>query len=265
MITYKPRRVSFEDNKTPVMYNSEIDELAHAILSDYNPELLRQPSRINAEHFLEQYLGANIQFHDIYNDEPGYPILALTTFTQGAVRIFDQENERISTVVVPERTVIIDNSILEKGKEGLALFTQLHEGGHLVLHWNVFADEDDREGVVDTTEAAIFCRRESIENSNTSKDIRSVKEWQEHQADYFAAAIAMPNATFRPLVNRFLRDNNVYKGYIRLGIDPDLDILAHDILPEYISETYGVSKRAARIKLRKSKFVAATGAKQLYF
>jgi len=35
---------------------------------------------------------------------------------------------------VNEKTIIIDNSVMEEGKEGLALFTGLHEGGHLWMH-----------------------------------------------------------------------------------------------------------------------------------
>jgi hypothetical protein len=66
----------------------------------------------------------------------------------------------------------------------------------------------------------------------------------------------MPNKTFRPFVNRLLRENGIYTGHIRIGRDSDLDIFAYDLLPEYISEAYGVSKRAARIKLRKTEFVS---------
>jgi len=61
--------------------------------------------------------------------------------------------------------------------------------------------------------------------------------------------------TFRKFVNKLLRECGYYKGAIRLGRDADLDILANDIVPDAISDVYGVSKRAARIKLRKSGFV----------
>jgi Zn-dependent peptidase ImmA (M78 family) len=101
----------------------------------------------------------------------------------------------------------------------------------------------------------IACRRDNIESSGNAGKERSAADWREHHADYFAAAVAMPNATFRPFVNKLLRENGVFKGSIQHGSDADLDILADDLLPDYISETYGVSKRAARIKLRKAGFV----------
>jgi hypothetical protein len=53
-----------------------------------------------------------------------------------------------------------------------------------------------------------------------------------------------------------MREYDVWKGQIVLGQDDDLDILANDLLPERITEIYGVSKRAALIKLKKSGFVA---------
>jgi len=262
MITYKPQRLNREDNRTPVMYDREIDELAHAMLSDYMPELLREPGTLDAELFLEQYLEANIEFHDIFNKDPERPILAMTAFTKGAIKVFNREKERVTKKIVPARTVIIDNSVMEPGKEGLALFSALHEGGHLALHWNVFANDDDYEENR-SLDAIICCRRDTIESYGKSNKERTAEDWREHQADYFAAAIAMPNVTFRPFVTNLLRENNVYKGFITLGRDADLDILAMDLLPEYISETFGVSKKAARIKLRKCQFVL-NGNKKTY-
>jgi len=247
------------------MFDREIDELAHAILADYKPDLLREPGKINLEHFLEHYLGANVQFHDIYNDDPEHPILALTTFTEGSVNVFNREKECVSSIVVPARTIIIDNEVMDQGNEGFALFSGLHEGGHLTLHWNVFVDDNGiahgrkeatAYGRKDDTASVICCRRENIENYGFTKKERSPADWREHQADYYAAAIAMPNATFIPFVHQFFRDNEVYKGHIKMGYNPDLDILAHDLLPEYISEVYGVSRRAARIKLRKCGIVS---------
>ena len=40
-------------------------------------------------------------------------------------------------------------------------------------------------------------------------------------------------------------------------MNEDLDILGKDLLPEYISEVYGVSKRAAYNKLKTSNFIEA--------
>lgn len=45
------------------------------------------------------------------------------------------------------------------------------------------------------------------------KAIEHLKEWREHQADYFASAIAMPKATFVPLVPETLKANGINEEY----------------------------------------------------
>lgn len=50
---------------------------------------------------------------------------------------------------MPERAVIIDNAVMEPGKEGLALFSGLHEAGHIMMHWDVFRDMIQNEAYTD--------------------------------------------------------------------------------------------------------------------
>ena len=253
MVRLNPNRVDHRNHNTPILYDREIDALAHEILADYKPELLQEPGRINYQHFLESYLDMRIEFHDIYSEDPERPILAMTLFESGAIRVFDREEACISRVTLPGRTVIIDNAVMEPGRESLALFSGLHEAGHITMHWEVYTligEENWRDDLA----AIVCCRRENIESTKRSGQ-RTAADWREHHADYFAAAIAMPNATFIPFVHSVLRDAGFYKGAVTRGLDEDLDILADDILPDAISEVYGVSRRAAQIKLRKTGFV----------
>ncbi len=256
MVKFRPKQVNMQDRRTPVMYDREIDELVQAILADYNPKLLREPQKLDIEHFIENYLEAELQYYDIYSDDPEHPTLALTTFTDGFVEVFDREKNQITPIHFPARTVIIDNELMKSGQEPRLLFSGGHEAGHLVIHENVFVDED---GIPDKQSngfaSVIICRRDGIESFGNGKKKRSPADWREHQADYFAAAATMPNATFRPVVNTFLRQHGVYTPYITIGDSSDLNILAKTLLPDYISEIYGVSKSAALIKLRKSGFI----------
>ena len=258
MIKFYPRKVDSANNNSPIISNREIDEFALKVLADYKPGLLREPGKLNYQHFLESYLGMCIEYHDIYCDDPKRPILAMTAFQRGTINVFDEENEDIETIVIEENTVILDNYLLKPGKEALALFTGFHEGGHIMLHRGVYVGylSEDYEYIPDDgLSAVICCRRENVESFGAGKKERSAAEWREHQADYFAGAIAMPNATLIPFANGLLRENGYYKGAVTLGRSEDLDILAEDILPDAISDVYGVSKRAARIKLRKSGLV----------
>jgi len=256
MLKFKPRRVNFEDGRTPVMSNQEIDEFAEAVLADYNSELLKKPGKIDMEDFVEYYIKADVIFKDIYYEDPTKPIRALTILNDGKIKIFDRDNNCVSYTDVPARAVVIDNEVTEKGKEGIELFSGLHEAGHIILHWDVFVDKygNPYEKNDDEFASVICCQRSTIENINFSGN-RTLYDWQEHQADYFAAAISMPNRTFRPFVTQILRENKIYKGSIMLKPNTYSGILADELLPQYISDTYGVSKRAARIKLRKCGYV----------
>ena len=262
MVRLNPQRVDHRNHNTPILYDREIDDFAQEVLADYRPELLREPGTISFQHFIESYLEMKLDVMDLYSDDPDRPVLAMTVFKRSRVKIFDRENECIKKITVPARTVVIDNAVMEPGREALALFSGMHEGGHITMHWPVFTGETyDGEDVYPDyeydgeLESVVCCSRENIEIARSPKQIRTAEGWREHQADYFAAAITMPNATFKPFVNNLLRECGHYKGAIRLGINADLDILADDILPDAISETYGVSRRAARIKLRKTGFV----------
>ena len=264
MIRLKSHRVDYKNNNTPILSHHEIDEFAHAVLEDYKPELLREPGKINYQHFLESYLGMQIAIHDLYYDDPEQPILAMTVFDDWWIKVFDRENNCVKEVFIPARTVIIDASLMVSEKEAVALFSGMHEGGHITMQWHVFTGKTldgyayDPDGDCEFSEEIfpyVCCRRDNIESTPTKKKVRTAEEWREYHADYFAAAITMPNATFKPFVNRFLRENGYYRSSITLGRDEELDILADDLLPDAISDTYGVSKRAARIKLRTSGFV----------
>lgn len=259
MIEFRCRRVDRRNRNTPIISDKELDEFAQAVLADYKPQLLKEPAKIKYEHFIESYLGANLEYHDIYNDDPERPIWGATAFNDEELRIFNREKMCISKINVPARTVILDNSIMEPGKEGLALFTGLHEGGHVLIHPNVFTHMlTDQISLLEAEPISpvVCCRRENIENFGAAgAGKRTPEQWREHHADYFAAAIAMPNRTFSPTVHQLLRENGFYKTRIITGIDEDQDYIAEELLPEAISEIYGVSKKAAFVKLKKSGFV----------
>ncbi|MCL2159506.1 MAG: ImmA/IrrE family metallo-endopeptidase [Oscillospiraceae bacterium] len=260
MITLKAGRVDYQNHNTPVLYDREIEEFAHAVLEDYKPQLLREPGALNFQLFLESYLDVTLIFKDIYNEDPQTPIFGVVAFRDGTLKIFDREHERVSNMIVRKNTVVIDNYVMESGREGLAAFTGFHEAGHFLIHQEVYRTAYKNQVVLeeDKVSGMVFCRRNAIEHRETAFfGERTAKQWREHQADCFAASIAMPNATFIPFVNEYLRENGIYKRYITVGEDDDLDLLASELLPEYISEVYGVSKRAASIKLKKSGFISS--------
>ncbi|MGI6429331.1 MAG: hypothetical protein ACOXZ6_06355 [Syntrophomonadaceae bacterium] len=103
MIEFRWSKMDKQDN-TPILKDTEIDELAEMLLADYKPQLLKEPTPINHLHFLESYLGANIEFMDIYYEDK--PIWGATAFNdQEYIKVFDRENCRVGVRKLTNRTI----------------------------------------------------------------------------------------------------------------------------------------------------------------
>jgi Zn-dependent peptidase ImmA (M78 family) len=257
LIKFRCSIVDKKNNNTPILKDKEIDDLAEILLKDYKPQLLKEPTPINYLHFLESYLGATLEFHDIFYGADEQPILGATAFNDEVLRVFDKENMCVGNIHVNNRTIILDNSIMKEGKEGLALFTALHEGGHLWMHPGVYNRTIGQLSLFESLaiKPVVCCRRKNIESFGDSGGVRTAEGWREHHADYFASAIAMPKSTFIPFVKETLDSFGIRGGRIITGIDLSHNRFAKYQLPKIISDMYGVSKTAAFIKLKKFGFV----------
>jgi Zn-dependent peptidase ImmA (M78 family) len=231
-------------DKIPVLSDKEIDGFAREVLLDYRPELLKEPSKIDWEHFLEHY-GLCIAFVDFYSDDPKKPIYAATAFNRERILVFDRETASVKEFEFAPNTVIIDRSVMASGNEGFIRFTALHESGHFLMHRRVYREVED----------IICCRKPNIESFGKVKKKRTNAEWREHQADYFASAIAMPNDTFFPFVREIIRTEGLDAPRIGIGQRVNSDRASLYALPEAISETFGVSLKAAKKKKKKTGIV----------
>lgn len=101
------------------------------------------------------------------------------------------------------------------------------------------------------------CRQNNIESFGRKKALITSEDFREHQADYFASAIAMPKSTFIPLALEMLKSKGITGGRVITGIDWQHDRFAEMEFPRLIAEAYGVSKQAASIKLRKFGFIVS--------
>lgn len=260
MIKFRPNKVDKKNDNTPILSDSEIDDLAEMLLNDYKPRLLKEPQEINYLHFLESYLGASIAFEDIYYEEGKQPILGATSFNTELMKVFDRENMCIKPIKLERNTIVIDNYVMTEGKEGLALFTALHEAGHLWLHPGVFTKLSGQISMFNDMELSpiVCCRRSSIENFGKRKALVTAEDWREHHADYFASAIAMPKSTFIPLAKEIIKDEGISDSIVIEDMDIKHNWFASEEFPDKISEIYGVSKQAAYIKLKKFGFITDT-------
>lgn len=247
-------------DQTPIVSDLEIQEYAEAVLEDYKPKLLKEPGKINAVHFLESYLGATVDYQDIYYEENASPIAGATVFNDDKVLVFDRENMCVRPIEVSAGTILIDNDTMKDGKEGFAQFTHLHEGGHFLIHPAVYRKMDNQItlfdlGMLDKTGShVVSCKRSAIAGQGEKKcRFSTQEEFREHQANTFAAAIAMPRQTFIPYAQEMIRAAG-FKDGIWVESEKELDWDDMIVLPDIVgklAETFGVSRSVARVQLKR--------------
>ena len=268
MIEFHCKRHHPSDN-TPIVYDSEIQEYAETVLGDYKPKLLKEAGKINALHFLESYCGADVDYQDIYYEENEDPIAGAAVFNEGYVKVFDRENMRTKPLKVRANTVLIDNQTMKEGKEAFALFTELHEGGHILIHPCVYRKISNQLSLFDfgldmmeDKQHTVMCCRSAIGKSEKVErpKLETQEDFREHQANTFAASLAMPRATFIPYAKGLIRQYGfnygiwVQKEYYDWDDEIGFGIALEDVC-EQISNVYGVSKSAARVHLKRNKLL----------
>ena len=242
-----------DKTQTPVMFNTDIWEYAELLVGDYKPRLLKEPGELNGLHFIESYLGANLDFMDLYC-EKNEILAGATTFNKERVKVFDREHLCTRYYEIPADTIIIDNDSMTKYGDGFAKFTQMHEAGHFFLHPAVYRKCAEQLSLFDEPAPSIVCCRISVMEQSLKPKAKSFtpEERREQQANVFAAFTMMPRQTFIPIATELIK-----KAGFRDGIFVDQYGAYYELkgICEAIASVYGVSKTAAKLHLKELKLL----------
>lgn len=237
---------------TPIIRNEEIWDYAEALVADYKPELLREPTPINVPHFLESYLGATLDYKDIYFEKGESPIAGATVFNDDRIKVFNREGQCIDVIEVTAGTIIIDNATVQSGNKGYEAFTGLHEGGHFTMHPEVYRRNENQISLFEKPKDGSnvqCCRRDSMFRYSYGRRLTPPQN-REHQANTFAAFVAMPRPTFVPMTKELI----VGAGFTD-GIFPHDDHdwesdWALEKICQQLADAFGVSFTAAKVHLK---------------
>lgn len=239
---------------TPIIKDTEIADYAEALVRDYDARYLEEPWELDPLKFSEYYLGANLDFVDIYCEE-GEQIAGATVFNRENIKLFDREHLRTRCETFEPNTILIDNETMKEGRETFARFTVFHEDGHLCMHPAVFRINPQQMTIFDmieqdTPKSVICCRKNNIEEKRHK--LVTQEDFREHQANTFAGAITMPKRIFTEIAVRAIRQMGCADDYYVLPTlrETDYDECA-DSLASYMGRRFNVSKSAARVQLRK--------------
>lgn len=238
-------------NGMPVVCDLEVMAYAEEQVGDYNPELLKVPGKTDALRFVESYLGAVVDWQDIRNSVEGMEINGVTIFKNAMLRV--REDGGFVDKFCPAGSIIIDQSVMGR-EDGFEQFTIAHEGGHFCLHYPTFCGDEilAARNFMDK----VMCRSSVIETNRSENRKWTEKDFMEHQANVYAAAVLMPRHTFVPFVMELNRKAGYEEGiFLRPRIDPFFQYrswyLNLEEIGQKIAETYGVSESAAYVHMKR--------------
>ena len=118
----------------------------------------------------------------------------------------------------PAGSIIIDSFVMGR-EDGYSQFTICHEGGHLCMHYPAFSGQKilAARSVMDK----IMCRSSVMDTDRQESRKWTDRDFMEHQANMYAAAVLMPRHTFVPIVMDLNRKAGYKDGiFLRPRIDP---------------------------------------------
>lgn len=224
-----------DGNHVPILSRNDLDALGEMYIRDFCPEAMQEPQAIDIDQFVGFYLGMTQDFAWLSNDGR---YLGMTVFNDtDRVIVYDPERNEADYMAARAGTVIIDNTLLEAGKEHRYRFTMGHEGGHGILHTAHFAYDPNQISFLDGDCAPVVqCRKDSAATI-ARKDARrwTPQERMEWQANQMASSLLMP----RSMVYKLIRNMPEARG---------VDFEAQAILAT--ADVFDVSYEAAQYRLR---------------
>ena len=266
MIEFNCCRTS--EDMTPVIRDIEIAKFAQSVLYDYRPELLTytsygddpyyEPALLDPYDFAQNYLGSNIEVHDIYTETKEELIAGAAVFNYQKIKVFDKDNMCTREILVPPNTILLDNETVDYWHKGFEFFTIMHECGHLILHQRVYRREPAQGfyttgNVSDSSENAVLCKRSNIGGTRKS-GLSTNEDFREHQANTFAGCMLMPPRVFVPYVQKQMKKYDRFEDELmvtRTINDGSGEYWRYVDVVNRTARHFGVSYKAVRVQLAK--------------
>ena len=225
----------------PIIFRNQFEEEAEKFLSRYYPEALEKPTRLPIEEIAKEMKLTVVE--DItLSDELLY--FGTVVFEDG--NIVDKHRKTIIRNA-KRGTVYLDSRVSYERSVGTKRTTLAHECFHWYRHqpYHVLMK---MIGAEDKLGRAIQCQ---IAGNTVDSDRWKAVDWMEWQAKGIAPKILMPEKTVRPLVE------NLISQYVGNG---NVTVAVFEQVIDMLSETYDVSRQAAKIRLVELGYSNAEGA-----
>ena len=232
---------SLDHNGVPCVSASQLEEYAESLIEEYNPRLNREPQAMDIELFAERYLGANLEIRPLTANRS---ILGVTVFHGGCIPVYDRMKGSLVPLNVCERTIMVEQGLLNTREPGRFNFTVAHEAGHLACHSDVHIES----GMIhrfDSGSTVILCR----ETGAGKYRRRTPEDWLEWQADYMGGALLMPRKAFCMAVDTALMRLGRFSGPLGWKTMKQESQLRNMVIA-YVADVFKTSQMATSIRLQ---------------
>lgn len=236
-------RFKYRSHGVPQLSNAEIEGHVVQLIRDFAPDLLHNPQALDVEMFAENYLGLQLDYADL--SHKGF-IWGRMVFNNTLMVVWNPETQEADERPVDDRTIVIDNSLLDDGKERIFRSTVAHECGHGVYHDEYFCLDTLSSSLGYCTSHVPYtrCKEGDIVGSlplpGRKKRFSSDHEWLEHQAKYFSAALLMNKPAMQTLCHDARTKQFCFDKY------PGFE---NDALIRLVSDCFNVSVTSAKIRI----------------
>lgn len=239
----------YRRGKKLILSREQINGIAERYIQDFKPEALTVPMPLDADEFIEQYLGYKMRYAYLTHNQS---ILGTIVFNGGQLKVYDAENNNVKKIHIEPETILIDNTLLAEENRGRYEFTGFHEAGHSILHKPEAVDSNQMTMFEMAKPSIIICRN-TVGLTPPSRD-RTDEEWKEWHADVFSACMKMPRKTTKEVAIQALRDLSISTDCI-IQRDPDSAYICEEILPSAVADFFGTSKKAAKFRLQELRII----------
>lgn len=228
----------------------QIEKFTEEILEDYNPLLLKEPSAIENDDFLENYLGVHLEYRDIYTSSSEEKILGCAIFSKQMLAVFDKENNCKNYIEYDPNSVVLDLSLIEGDRKVQENITGLHEAGHIWIHGPELRINPNQISIEDWASYRICCRKSGIEKIEQAT-CSTAEMWREWQATTYAVTLALSRPSLKISVPELFKKYGVEGHQLVTDADSGAMELANYTIPQDLHQIYNMSKEAIRYRLQK--------------
>ena len=205
------------------MSNVEIEEICEALDLDYIRKFNAPTDYIDIRGLMTDYLGLEIEFESIVEDDE-----TITAFIANGTRELKiMKNGKVTSVLYPQKTVVIDKCYLAPEQRERCRFNMAHEAGHYLMN------------KLCNTNVASFNR--DMTTFISTSQLHDAFNISEARANKIAAAILLPHFVVSNALVRFnngepikLYGENVFSPESRIVVKQMADLLGVSIQTLFI-------------------------------